>query len=241
MASLPTSVLAQESSRHRVRKELVATPSEPLQCINQVTRGTFTCPVDLSMLAVVLSARLGQQFPAVVVALQDPRCTLEIFQTGKMVITGGVDEEQMIMVMWLLKGIVYEATGQWLNFQGLMTHNVVAKAYVGQLLDLERLSTDPRYQGNCRYEKELFGGLAYTPEKQPQCSNGHITCVLFTYGSVIVTGGRNMKDTLEVYTDMVKILPEFYMTPEVVRQHKQKRTQEHKARKDGKRKKRKQT
>jgi len=194
-------------------KRLVAGQAEPLQCVNQVTRGAYACDAPMELLTCIAGGKQGEQFPAVVVALAFPRCTIELFSTRKMVLTGRVDMEQMAAALWILRVRVLTRTqGKFdLRFTMGLVQNVVAKACVGHLVDLDKFYRDPRFSAHCRYTPELFGGLTYTPAKQPLGSPGNMTVVIFTYGTMIVTGGRSMKDTSEVYERTRTALRQFIL------------------------------
>ena len=143
-----------------------------------------------------------QKFAAITIRLHYPACTALLFTSGKMVLTGCKTYIECIscalQVVSLLKNSL-RATHFTLCsvYVQNMVGNVSLNLAEGKCINLKKMQDENRIF--CTYQKKMFPGLIYRPEKSP------IVLLLFTSGKIVVTGGKSVSDMQEGW----KILWEF--------------------------------
>lgn len=140
-----------------------------------------------------------QKFAAITIRLGQPVCTVLLFTSGKMVLTGCKSMLDCI----LASTTVYQHMRQ--GFPGVdfkldpvKIQNIVGNAQICLLadekLDLQRFYADQNIF--CTYQPNMFPGLIYRPSDMP------IVLLIFYSGKVVITGAKSMQD---VYTGWGKL------------------------------------
>jgi transcription initiation factor TFIID TATA-box-binding protein len=150
-------------------------------------------PIDLQGIADVLPNSFydRQRFAAITIRIQDPTCTALLFTSGKLVLTGCKGWNECILasihVVQMLKrynsGVdfaVHENT-----IQNIVGH-VEVPLQKDQILDLDLLYTT--HCTHCTYQRNMFPGLIYRPDKSP------IVLLCFYSGKIVITGGKCIED-----------------------------------------------
>jgi transcription initiation factor TFIID TATA-box-binding protein len=117
---------------------------------------------ELPLICELLSGKLdGVRFPACVVKVRDPKCTVMIFRTGKVVITGASSQIEAALASNLIVDQLRKVE-RWNNVDvyNLKLVNIVANAVLGVLINMDLLNEDMLKSKSCifNWEPELFGG-----------------------------------------------------------------------------------
>lgn len=132
-----------------------------------------------------------QKFAAITIRLGEPVCTVLLFTSGKMVLTGCksvmdcvLASKQVLMCMRLgFPGIHF-------MLEPIKIQNIVGNAHVslkpGQQLDLARFYTD--FNIFCTYQPNMFPGLIYRP------ADMSVVLLVFFSGKIVITGAKSMGD-----------------------------------------------
>ena len=149
-------------------------------------------PLDLTRISLLLpgSSYDKRRFAAMTLRLANPACTVLLFSSGKMVITGGRNLYDCMLsaltVTNLLRKIL---SGVHFQLKSCDIQNIVAHCEIplgAGSLDLnlmyERLNLFSTYQ------KNMFPGLIYRPPASP------IVLLCFDSGKIVITGGKTVPD-----------------------------------------------
>ena len=132
-----------------------------------------------------------QKFAAITLRLAQPSCTVLLFTSGKMVLTGCRNYVNCILaahhvLAMLRRGFV----GQRFDLKDVCIQNIVGNSHVpltdGESMDLDRMLEEKGVY--CTYLKNMFPGLIYRPPQSP------VVLLVFKSGKVVITGGKTMHD-----------------------------------------------
>lgn len=121
------------------------------------------------------------QFPGLVYRLKKPKTATLIFNTGKMVCTGGKSEKESRRAV---KKIVKNLNKAGIKIAGkpeITIQNIVASGDLGVTVNLEQASM---VLENSLYEPEQFPGLMYRM-KDPKT-----VILIFGSGKIVITGAK---------------------------------------------------
>lgn len=152
-------------------------------------------PIDLEQVTRLLpnSHYDKQKFAAITMRLQEPSCTVLLFTSGKMVLTGTTNFLDCLVsanhVLALLRqgvpGVRFTMTlPRVQNIVG----NVNLNLSENLMVDLNRLHAQENIY--CTYQKNMFPGLIYRPVDSP------VVFLVFNSGKIVLTGA---KSTLDLY------------------------------------------
>jgi transcription initiation factor TFIID TATA-box-binding protein len=147
-----------------------------------------------------------QKFAAITIRLGQPTCTVLLFTSGKMVLTGCKSLVDCILASRIVKNILEE------GFPGLVFHvdpvkiqNIVGNALM-PLAETEQLDLDLFYTNfnvYCTYQPNMFPGLIYRPTNLP------VVFLVFFSGKVVITGAKNMSDVYDSWKTFSSILEQY--------------------------------
>lgn len=164
--------------------------SDTIKIHNVVASCSADSRIPLSRLAMELEGTEyePEQFPGLVMRLQDPKAAALIFNTGKIVCTGTKSPEQaeeaVGNIIEKIKSLGIDVGG----INGLKIQNIVASANVGAELNLNQIAFE--LEGT-EYEPEQFPGLVY------RLDGPKTVFLLFSSGKVICTGGKSEEEVRE--------------------------------------------
>ena len=146
-----------------------------------------------------------QKFAAITIRLAQPFCTVLLFTSGKMVLTGCKSYMDCLLAALTIK-IKLQAIFLGLEFtlERISIQNIVGNASLNLSSD-QTLNLSQFYQDHnilCTYQPNMFPGLIYRP------SHVNIVLLLFYSGKIVITGAKNMQD---VYTGW-KLLHDMVVT-----------------------------
>ncbi|MFQ6089802.1 MAG: TATA-box-binding protein [Candidatus Methanofastidiosia archaeon] len=166
---------------------------------NVVTSATLHAKIDLERIATAVEdiEYEPEQFPGLVLRLEDPKTATLVFGSGKLVCTGAKSPEEsrraIFKIIDLLKGEGTPIKGE----PEITVQNIVASADLGAELNLDAVVFG---LPNCEYEPEQFPGLIYRL-KRPK-----VVLLLFGSGKVVCTGAKTRQDVEDAVVEVKKAL-----------------------------------
>ncbi|GLD92916.1 hypothetical protein PINS_up001495 [Pythium insidiosum] len=166
--------------------------------------GTVDLKTPLELKTIALHARNAEynpkRFSAVIMRLRDPKTTALIFGSGKIVITGGTNEDSCRLAARKFTRVL-----QKLNFPAKFTEfkvrNVMGTCDVRFPIRLEGLLND--HARFCSYEPELFPGLIY------KLVEPKLTLLIFVSGKIVLCGARNSSHLYQAIDKMYPVLLQY--------------------------------
>ena len=168
-------------------------------------------PLDLSSISNVLpnSVYDKQKFAAITIRIATPACTVLLFTSGKMVLTGCRTFLQCIAasheVVQLLK---FGVPGTVFSLHECRIQNIVGNVDM-KLLPTEVMDLELLHQNNsvyCTYQKNMFPGLIYRPNSSP------VVLLIFVSGKIVITGGKSSNDVKEGWRSLWPFVRKFIKT-----------------------------
>lgn len=157
----------------------------PLQISNIIATATVATAPDLDYIMTNFSEICKYnpiKFPGLSMKIIDPKCTVLMFKSGKIVLTGLKEQKQANNVIRLLTSILG-------SIDNLTFNNFVGTFDQGHKLNLVTLYRE--YAPNAVYEMELFPALQLRLEK--------CTALVFTSGKCILTGCSDKMALYQIY------------------------------------------
>lgn len=132
-----------------------------------------------------------QKFAAVTIRLYKPMCTILLFTSGKMVLTGCKTYVDCVLAaLQVTRLLRVNVRGIVFKLLEINVQNIVANSDLGlqnnQTVLLDKFRRD--FDVNCTYQKNMFPGLIY---RSPQCP---VVLLIFLSGKVVITGAKNSMD-----------------------------------------------
>ena len=138
-----------------------------------------------------------KKFPGLVFRLKRPKTATLIFKTGKMVCTGAKSEKQARSAV---RKVVRELKKEGIIILGkpeITIQNMVASAYVGGDVDLEKAA---EVLDNIIYEPEQFPGAIYRMDVPK------VVILIFATGKLVITGAKREEQVHEAADKLRTIL-----------------------------------
>ena len=132
-----------------------------------------------------------RKFAAVTLRLVRPNCTILLFTSGKLVITGSKSSSEALLSAYRIRRLLQRAcVGQQFAVSGFDIQNVVSHCELevadGEILDIEALYE--RYHIFSTYQSHIFPGLIF------RYPNLRVVALMFFSGKVVLTGARSLED-----------------------------------------------
>ena len=122
-----------------------------------------------------------EQFPGLVYRLKKPKTATLIFNTGKMVCTGGKSVKESTRAVHRIVKNLNEAGIKITGKPEITIQNIVASGDIGVHIDLERAIL---ILENSMYEPEQFPGLIY------RMRDPKTVVLIFGSGKIVITGAK---------------------------------------------------
>jgi len=148
-----------------------------------------SAPLDLNLIHSIMpnSTFKKKKFAAVTIRLCDPNCTLLLFASGKMVLTGCRDFMTCILACHCVVDVLRRRLpGFFLEVVNIQMQNIVGHVDLhlrGETLDLDRFYRDHNIE--CTFQRTMFPGLVYRAVDSP------VVMLIFASGRVVVTGAKS--------------------------------------------------
>lgn len=147
-----------------------------------------------------------QKFAAITIRLGQPTCTVLLFTSGKMVLTGCKSLLDCILASRIVKNILEEGfPGLVFEVEPVKIQNIVGNALM-PMTATEQLDLDNFYKNfnvYCTYQPNMFPGLIYRPTDLP------VVFLVFFSGKVVITGAKNMSDVYDSWKIFYSVLDQY--------------------------------
>jgi transcription initiation factor TFIID TATA-box-binding protein len=132
-----------------------------------------------------------QKFAAITMRIGQPTCTVLLFTSGKMVLTGCKSYIDCVIaslhILYLMRS---NFPGVIFNIAEVKIQNIVGNADIqlqaNERINLERFYSD--FNVFCTYQPNMFPGLIYRP------THLNIVLLIFFSGKIVITGAKSMCD-----------------------------------------------
>lgn len=172
-------------------------PDTPVPEIHNIVSTAFisssSSTLDLDHIQEILpgSSYNRKRFAAMTIRLANPNCTILLFSSGKLVVTGGKTwYESIYCCMYLRNFLQKHLVGTDVRLSSCDIQNIVAHVEVIQddnyFLDIDAMYVSLNVQ--CTFQKTMFPGLIYRPQSSP------IVLLCFYSGKIVITGGKCLQD-----------------------------------------------
>jgi transcription initiation factor TFIID TATA-box-binding protein len=187
--------LAQTGIQHApVEDALGDTPLPTIHNVVSTAQIEANCmPLDLETIGEVIPGASydKKRFAAMTIRMHNPTCTILLFSSGKMVVTGGKCwYESMCACLFLKRMLQERLVGTDFLVRKCTIENIVAHVEIklpeDQQLDLDSMYT--KLNIHCTYNKKMFPGLIFRPEACP------VVLLCFHSGKIVITGGKSTTD-----------------------------------------------
>ena len=154
--------------------------------LNQIARKNSDCEYN------------PERFPGLIMRLVDPKATILVFSTGKMVVTGlrAADEARAAVARAIAK--MKQAKVDIKAEPVITNQNIVASGDLHASIDLNEASV---IMENAMYEPEVFPGLIY------RMAEPKTVFLIFSTGRIVCTGAKTKEivgEAVEKFVDQVK-------------------------------------
>ena len=147
-----------------------------------------------------------QKFAAITVRQYDPRCTILLFTSGKMVLTGCKDYVECCLaslnIVTLLRANLPHF---YFTLQDVTIQNIVGNVDLclgnTRYIDLHKMYAEENIY--CTYQKNMFPGLIYRANSCP------VVLLLFYSGKIVITGGKSRRDILDGWTTLWPVVKQY--------------------------------
>ena len=165
--------------------------SKPVYRIENIV-ATVTLDQTLDLNAIERSVEYVEynpdQFPGLIMRLENPKVTALIFKSGKMVVTGAKSTEELIKAV---KKIIRTLRRHNIIITGrpkIQIQNIVASANLNVEVNLEKAAF--LLEDNM-YEPEQFPGLIH------RMSQPRVVLLVFSSGKMVITGAKREEEVEE--------------------------------------------
>lgn len=147
-----------------------------------------------------------QKFAAITIRLGEPTCTVLLFTSGKMVLTGCKSLLDCILASRIVTNLLIDGfPGIVFKLDVVKIQNIVGNALLpleqDESLDLDAFYSD--FNVFCTYQPTMFPGLIYRPVNLP------VVFLVFFSGKVVITGAKNLLDVYDSWKTFRTVLHKY--------------------------------
>jgi transcription initiation factor TFIID TATA-box-binding protein len=188
--------------------EDVAPPTTIHNLVGTCEIAASTTPIDLEYVYRCLPNSFydRKRFAAITIRVTEPVCTGLLFTSGKLVITGCKTLIECVLaslkIVRMLERFIPTVTFKVRNavVQNVVAH-VVLPLLPGQRLNVDRLYED--HCCNCTFQKNMFPGLIYRPDRSP------VVLLCFYSGKIVITGGKKEEDIERGWSQLWPLIKQY--------------------------------
>lgn len=149
-----------------------------------------------------------QKFAAITIRIHQPACTVLLFTSGKMVLTGCRSYMQCVLAAHeVVRLLRHGVPGVFLRLRNVTIQNIVGNVdlmLIDASMDLDRFHRDHNIFST--YQKNMFPGLIFRPDNSP------VVLLVFLSGKIVITGGKSTCDVNGGWALLWPIVKQ-YITP----------------------------
>ena len=147
-----------------------------------------------------------KRFAAMTIRLHNPVCTVLLFSSGRMVVTGGKCWHESVCACIALRRLLQQRlVGSDFRVRQCCIENIVAHVELnpgkGGRLDLDAMYA--QLNVHCTYNKRMFPGLIFRPTASP------VVFLCFHSGKIVITGGKSTTDVYRGWEKMYSVIVAF--------------------------------
>jgi transcription initiation factor TFIID TATA-box-binding protein len=148
-----------------------------------------------------------EEFPGLVLRLDNPKLTALVFSTGKMVITGAKSTQMLIKGFKKILRLFYKHGILITGKPRVQIQNVVASANLNAEVNLEIAAEQ---LDNVMYEPEQFPGLIY------KMDDPKVVLLIFSSGKMVITGAKSEEEVAQAVKNIYEKLKSIGALREIV-------------------------
>jgi transcription initiation factor TFIID TATA-box-binding protein len=148
-----------------------------------------------------------EEFPGLVLRLDNPKLTALVFSTGKMVITGAKSTQMLIKGFKRILRLFYKHGILITGKPRVQIQNVVASANLNAEVNLEMAAEQ---LDNVMYEPEQFPGLIY------KMDDPKVVLLIFSSGKMVITGAKSEEEVAQAVRNIYEKLKSIGALREIV-------------------------
>ncbi|MBO7388748.1 MAG: TATA-box-binding protein [Methanomicrobium sp.] len=162
---------------------------ESLKIENIVASGEIADTIDLEKISKnIENCELNtKRFPGAVYRIEDPKVASLIFSSGKVVLTGLRDKDELPRGLKKIISSLGKVGIKTFDEPRVAITNIVCSYDIGKQINLNRVVVTLNLE-SIEYEPEQFPGLVY------RIDDPKIVALIFSSGKIILTGGKNIDD-----------------------------------------------
>jgi len=171
--------------------------SDSIQTENVVASSAVDQELDLESVARDLprSQYDPDQFPGLVYRTQEPKASVLVFRSGKIVTTGATSKAEIREVLNQLYADLDDLGIDTPEEPSPNVQNMVSSADIGEQLNLNAIAIGLGLE-DIEYEPEQFPGLVY------RLDDPDVVVLLFGSGKLVITGATQPEDAPEAVSDV---------------------------------------
>jgi transcription initiation factor TFIID TATA-box-binding protein len=156
---------------------------------NVVASTSLADHLDLQRIAMRLDGAEYEpsEFPGLIYRMKDPKTAVLLFQSGKLVCTGGKSWKQVNESIKTISGLIVKAGQKVLSNPKIEIQNIVATSNLETEINLNSIAVTLGLD-RVEYEPEQFPGLVC------RLDSPRVVVLLFGSGRLVCTGARRPKD-----------------------------------------------
>lgn len=140
------------------------------------------------------------KYSGLIVRLLAPRCTLNLFRSGKIICFGTHSVEEANLAFRNMDRIL-QRLGYEVSFSGFTCNNIMAKLNVGFIINLDSLFC--QHSQYAIYEPQLFPALIY------QIAQPRMKVLIYVHGKIMFDGAKSREDISECLRIIYPIILKF--------------------------------
>jgi transcription initiation factor TFIID TATA-box-binding protein len=179
-----------------------------VEIVNMTYYVNLNCKLNLEFVAKNLNDVKydKKRFSAAIKRIKDPKCTILIFNNGKLIITGCKTEGQCIIASQKISKLI-QRLGYHVNIAEKSVKNMVGSIDYGSKINLTSLAKN--IGNNASFEPELFPGLIFTSQKL-NVNEGKPYCkiTVFNSGKINITGVKTKEELNNAFCSIFQYLIE---------------------------------
>jgi transcription initiation factor TFIID TATA-box-binding protein len=168
---------------------------------NIVASTRFADSLDLNAIVGILegSEYEPEKFPGLVYRIKEPKTSLLLFGSGKVICTGGKSLNDVRESVDIVAGKLLEAGIPAERHPEITVQNIVATSDLGAEINLVDIATSLGVE-HIEYEPEQFPGMVYRLE------DPKVVCLLFGSGKMVLTGAKEVEEIDRAVESIAEVL-----------------------------------